>query len=29
VYAGKPCAALDRQYLRDWFDVTLLQQAAG
>jgi hypothetical protein len=28
VYAGKPCAALYRQYLRDLFDVMLLQQAA-
>jgi hypothetical protein len=28
VYAGKPCAALDRQYLRDLFEVMLLQQAA-
>jgi hypothetical protein len=29
VYAGKQCAALDRQHLRDLFDVMLLQQAAG
>jgi hypothetical protein len=28
-YAGKPFAALDREYLRDLFDVMLLQQTAG
>lgn len=29
VYAGKLCAALDRQHPRDLFDVMLLQQAEG
>ena len=27
--AGKPCAALNRYFLRDLFDVMLLQQPAG
>jgi nucleotidyltransferase AbiEii toxin of type IV toxin-antitoxin system len=29
MYAGKLCAALDRQHPRDLFDVMLLQKAEG
>jgi len=29
LYAGKFCAALDRQHPRDWFDVMQFQQAGG
>ena len=29
VYAGKICAALDRQHPRDWFDISLLLRAEG